>query len=148
VKSSFVGNKHVQTRTLRAAMKNVRPIGISYSIFLANLFSKAYDATKLDEDVERVRAEYQNRGYFKVLVEYPKTEIHDTGHTGFHIPLVQKGPGKAVDITIPIEEGDRYRLARITSKPNIWVCNTAALRGLFPIKDGEIFSREKVAKGL
>jgi len=147
-KITFVGNKHVKTRTLRAAMKNLRPIGIPHSIFLENLFSKTYDATKLDEDVERVRAEYQNRGYFKVLVENPKTEIHDTGHTGFHIPLVQKGPGKAVDITIPIEEGDRYRLARITFKHNKAVSNTAALRGLFPIKDGEIFSREKVAKGL
>ena len=147
-KITFVGNKHVKTRTLRAAMKNLRPIGIPHSIFLENLFSKTYDATKLDEDVERVRAEYQNRGYFKVLVENPKTEIHDTGHTGFHLPLVQKGPGKAVDITIPIEEGDRYRLARITFKHNKAVSNTAALRGLFPIKDGEIFSREKVAKGL
>jgi outer membrane protein insertion porin family len=144
----FRGNKHVNDRTLRAAMKNLKPIGIPHSIFLENLFAKTYDATKLEEDTERVRAEFQNRGYFKVLVDEPKTEIHDTGHTGFHIPGLQPGLGKSVDITMPIEEGDRYHLGTITFKNNKAIPNNAALRSLFPMKDGEIFSREKVAKGL
>ena len=147
-KITFQGNKNVNSRILRTAMKNLKPIGIPHSIFLEALFAKTYDATKLNEDVERVRAEYQNLGYFKVLVEDPKTNIHDTGHYGFHIPLIQKGPGKAVDITMPIEEGDRYRLASITFKNNKAVQDQRALRSLFPIKDGDIFSREKVAKGL
>jgi outer membrane protein insertion porin family len=147
-KIKFQGNKNVNSRTLRAAMKNLKPIGIPHSIFLENIFAKTYDATKLEEDTERVRAEYQNRGYFKVLVADPKTEIHDTGHPGFHVPLLAKGPGKSVDITIPIEEGDRYRLGGITFKGNTKLNNEKALRGLFPMKEGEIFSREKVAKGL
>jgi len=144
----FVGNKHINSRTLRAAMKNLKPIGIPRSIFLEALFAKTYDATKLNEDVERVRAEFQNRGYFKVLVDDPKTDIHDTGHTGFHVPLLQKGLGKSVDVTIPIDEGDRYRLGSVTFTNNKAVADQRALRGLFPIKDGEVFSREKVAKGL
>ena len=147
-KIRFRGNKHINDRTLRAAMKNLKPIGIPHSIFLENLFGKTYDATKLEEDTERVRAEFQNRGYFKVLVEDAKTEIHDTGHTGPHIPLIQAGLGKAVDITMPIEEGARYKLGSITFKNNKAITNTAALRSLFPIKDGEVFSREKIAKGL
>src|SRR5580658_9853368 len=144
----FRGNKHVPDRTLRAAMKNLKPIGIPHSIFLENLFSKTYDATKLEEDTERVRAEYQNRGYFKVLVDDPKTEIHDTGRTGLHIPWIQPGPGKSVDITMPIQEGERYHLGTITFKNNKAIPNSAALRSLFPMKDGDIFSREKVATGL
>ena len=147
-KIRFRGNKHIPERVLRASMKNLKPIGIPHSIFLENIFAKTYDATKLEEDTERVRAEYQNRGYFKVLVEDPKTDIHDTGHTGSHIPLLQAGAGKAVDITMPIEEGARYRLGSITFKNNKAITNTVALRNLFPIKDGDIFSREKVAKGL
>jgi outer membrane protein insertion porin family len=147
-KIRFEGNKHVPSRTLRSAMKNLKPIGVPHSIFLENLFAKTYDATKLDEDTERVRAEYQNRGYFKVLVQEPKTEIHDTGHQGFHIPLLQSGPGKAVDITMPIEEGDKYSLGEITFKNNKAVSNTKALRALFPIKDGDVFDRSKIAKGL
>jgi outer membrane protein insertion porin family len=147
-KIKFSGNKHINSRLLRRAMKNLRPIGIPHSIFLENLLSKTYDATKLNEDVERLRAEYQNRGYFKVLIEDPKTEIRDTGHTGFHVPLIQHGPGKAVDISVRIDEGDKYRLAHITFKNNKAVRDPTALRRLFPIKDGDIFSREKIAKGL
>jgi len=147
-KIKFEGNKAIKSRILRAAMKNLKPIGIPHSIFLENIFAKTYDATKLEEDTERVRAEYQNRGYFKVLVNDPKTEIHDTGHKGFHIPLLQSGAGKAVDITMPVEEGDKYRLGKITFKNNKAISNTAALRSLFPLKDGDIFSRDKIAKGL
>src|SRR5204862_3201042 len=140
-KIKFVGNKNIKSRVLRAAMKNLRPVGIPHSIFLENIFAKTYDATKLEEDTERVRAEFQNRGYFKVVVQDPKTQIHDTGTTGFHVPLIMKGPGKAVDITIPIEEGERSRLGSITFKNNKAVPNQKALRSLFPIKDGDIVSR-------
>jgi len=145
---SFQGNKNIKSRILRSAMKNLRPVGIPHSIFLENLFAKTYDATKLEEDTERVRAEYQNRGYFKANVADPKTNIHDTGRTGFRIPLIQSGPGKAVDLTMPIEEGDKYRLGKITFKNNKAISNTAALRSMFPLRDGDIFSREKIAKGL
>jgi len=147
-KIKFEGNKSINSRLLRAAMKNLRPVGIPHSIFLENLFAKTYDATKLEEDTERVRAEYQNRGYFKAAVSDAQTKIHDTGHKGFHIPLIQSGPGKAVDITMPIDEGDRYRLGKITFKNNKAITNEAFLRSLFPLKDGDIFSREKIAKGL
>jgi outer membrane protein insertion porin family len=147
-KIRFEGNKHVSSRVLRSAMKNLKPIGIPHSIFLEALFAKTYDATKLEEDTERVRAEFQNRGYFKVVVNDPKTQIRDTGHKGFHIPLLMSGPGKAVDITMTIDEGDQYRLGKITFKNNKALSNSAALRNLFPLKDGDVFSRDKIAKGL
>ncbi len=147
-KIKFEGNKNIKSRVLRAAMKNLKPVGVPHSIFLENLFSKTYDATKLEEDTERVRSEYQNRGYFKVVVNDPKTEMRDTGHKGFHIPLLMAGPGKAVDLTMPIEEGDKYRLGKVTFKGNKAITNTIALRNLIPLKDGDVFSREKIAKGL
>jgi outer membrane protein insertion porin family len=147
-KIKFEGNKNIKSRVLRAAMKNLKPVGVPHSIFLENLFSKTYDATKLEEDTERVRSEYQNRGYFKVVVNDPKTEMRETGHKGFHIPLLMAGPGKAVDLTMPIEEGDKYRLGKITFKGNKAITNTIALRNLIPLKDGDVFSREKIAKGL
>jgi outer membrane protein insertion porin family len=147
-KIRFEGNKHIKSRTLRRAMKGLRPIGIPHSIFLENLFSKTYDATKLEMDTELVREQYQNRGYQKVIVGEPKTEIHDTGSAGLRIPLIMKGPGKSVDITMPIEEGDQYRLKQITFKNNKAVGDVRVLRAQFLIKDGDIFSREKIAKGL
>src|SRR6266567_4056021 len=147
-KIKFEGNKHVKTRELRHAMHFLRPIGVPHSIFLENLLAKTYDATKLDEDMELVREAMQNRGYFKAVVGDPKTNIRDTGHSGFHIPLLQHGAGKAIDITVPIEEGDQYRLGGITFKGNKAISNTKALRSLFALKDGDIFNRQKIAKGL
>jgi len=144
----FEGNHHVTSRELRHAMRFTRPIGVPHSIFLENLFAKTYDATKLDDDMELVREDLQNHGYFKANVGQPQTVIRDTGHEGFHIPLLQHGPGKAMDITVPIDEGERYRLGEITFKGNKAIPNTKALRSLFPLKDGDVFNRQKIAKGL
>jgi len=145
----FTGNKNVNTRTLRASMKNLKPVGIPHSIFLENLFARTYDASKLDEDTERVRLEFHNRGYFEATVQDPVTKIRDTGSAaGMTIPFVRPRPGKSVDITMPIEEGDLYHLGTITFKGGKAVTNTKALRGLFQIQDGAIFNREKISKGL
>jgi outer membrane protein insertion porin family len=146
-KITFSGNRHVSSRVLRESMKNLRPIGIPHSIFLENIFSKTYDASKLNEDAERVRMAYQQKGYFKAIVEDPKTKLRDT-HSLIHIPLIQKGQGKVVDITMPIVEGDRYRLGSITFQHNKAVRNQKALRSLFPMKDGDIFNTDNVRKGL
>ncbi|MFL6299123.1 MAG: outer membrane protein assembly factor BamA [Terriglobales bacterium] len=145
-KIKFEGNKRLSSRELRAAMKNLRPIGVPHSIFLENLWAKTYDASKLSEDSERIRDEYQQKGYFKVLVQDPQTKIRDTG--GIPIPIIHHTGGKAVDITIPIEEGDKFRLKQITFKNNKAVPNSAGLRKLFPMQDGDVFNTSLVRKGL
>ena len=55
-------------------------------------------------------------------------------------------PDPAVETVDPRFE--QYRLGGITFSGNKEVTNVKALRSLFPMKDGDIFSREKVAKGL
>src|SRR5215470_11396551 len=133
-KITFQGNKHVQSRKLKAAMKNLHPIGIPNSIFLESLFSKTFDASKLDEDAERVRDALQHSGYFKAIVEDPQTKLRDTSSV-MHIPFVQKSKGgKVMDITIALTEGEKYRLKAITFKNNKAIVNTEKLRAQFPIK--------------
>jgi len=146
-KIKFEGNKALNHRELQSAMKNLKPIGIPHSIILENLFARTYDSTKLTEDAERVRYYYQTKGYFKALVGDPKTQIHDTNGVRWYYPF-KSSPGKAVDITMPVEEGQRYRLKQITFSGNKAITNTAALRALFKIKDGEIFDTEAIRKGL
>ncbi|MGC2698102.1 MAG: outer membrane protein assembly factor BamA [Candidatus Angelobacter sp.] len=146
-KIRFVGNKHVKSRTLRAAMKNLHPIGIPNSIFLEGVFAKTFDASKLEEDTERVRDAMQEHGYFKAVVDDPKTQLHDVT-TKLHIPFFQKGRGKVMDITMSIEEGDKYRLKAITFKNNKAILNTQLLRSVFPIKDGDTFDKHLIGKGL
>lgn len=144
-KIRFDGNHKVSTRELRSAMKNSKPIGIPHSLIFENLFSHTFDASKLDEDAERVRFLYQTKGYFKVLVDDPKTKIRDT-KPGF--PYIGRHGGKVVDITVPVQEGDRYRLGTITFSGGKAITNTKLLRAQFPIKDGDIFNRELIGKGL
>jgi len=146
-KIKFEGNKALSNRELQSAMKNLKPIGIPHSIFLESLFSRTYDSTKLTEDAERVRYFYQTKGYFKALVGDPKTQIHDTSGFRWYFPF-RPSPGKAVDITIPVEEGQRYRLKDITFTGNKAVTNIKALRSLFKIKDGDVFDTEAIRKGL
>jgi outer membrane protein insertion porin family len=146
-KIRFTGNKHVSSRTLRAAMKNLHPIGIPRSIFLEGIFAKTFDASKLEEDAERVREALQTFGYFKAVVDDPKTQLRDTS-TKLHVPFIQKGQGKVMDITVPIEEGEKFKLKAITFKNNKAIVNTHLLRSLFPIKDGDTFNKQLIGKGL
>ena len=53
-----------------------------------------------------------------------------------------------MDITIPIEEGEKYRLGQITFKNGKAVTNVKALRGLIPMKDGELFIIQGMRNGL
>ena len=142
----FDGNTNIPDRTLRAAMKNLKPIGIPHSIFLENLLPRTFDASKLDEDAERVRQAYRDRGYFKALTSEPKTRIHDT--VGFNPFTLHETVGKRIDILVPIEEGERYRLGGITFKGNTHVPNTRVLRAQFALKDGDYFNATVFSKGL
>ena len=127
-------------------MKNLRPVGIPHSIFLENIFARTYDASKLEEDTERVRRAMQDRGYFKAGVGDPITHIRNEGGLSFFTFRPRKG--KRIDIRIPVEEGQRYRLAGITFTGNAHVQNVKALRAQFPTKDGEWFNATAVGKGL
>lgn len=142
----FEGNKHVSSRVLRASMKNLRPIGIPHSYLFENLFARTYDESKLEEDSERVRQAYRDRGYFKASVDTPLTHIRNQG--GISIFTLRPRKGKVIDITMPVDEGDRYRLGAITFTGNKAVTNVKALRALFKMKDGDIFDATLVAKGL
>jgi outer membrane protein insertion porin family len=145
---SFTGNQHVSARELRLAMKNLRPIGIPHSIIFENLFAKTYDASKLEEDAERVRRAYQDQGYFRASTGEPLTHLRNEGGLSFFTFRPRKG--KRIDIRIPVDEGARYRLGSITFKGNKAVpdANLRALRAQFPLKDGEYFNFTAFGKGL
>ncbi|MFZ1087093.1 MAG: outer membrane protein assembly factor BamA [Terracidiphilus sp.] len=142
----FTGNQHISSLILRRSMKNLRPIGIPYSIIFENLFSQTFDATKLEEDSERVRFAYRDRGYYNAAIEEPKTQIRDEG--GLNFFTFRPNKGKRIDILLPVEEGERYRLGTITFTGNKAVNNVKALRATFAVKDGDWFNATLVGKGL
>ncbi|MFZ0744463.1 MAG: outer membrane protein assembly factor BamA [Terracidiphilus sp.] len=142
----FTGNQHLSSLYLRRSMKNLKPIGIPYSIIFENLFAKTFDSSKLEEDSERVRFAYRDKGYANAAVETPKTQIRDEG--GLNWFTFRPRRGKRIDIVMPIEEGGRYRLGTITFTGNKAVTNEKALRATFAIKDGDWFNATLVGKGL
>ena len=142
----FTGNQHISSLDLRRAMKNLRPIGIPYSLIFEDLFPRTFDSSKLDEDTERVRYAYRDKGYYNAAVETPKTQIRDQG--GLNWFTFRPNKGKRIDILMPIEEGDRYRLGTITFSGNKAVTNVKALRATFAVKDGDWFNATLISKGL
>jgi outer membrane protein insertion porin family len=142
----FTGNQHLSGLVLRRAMKNLKPIGIPYSIFFEDIFPQTFDSSKLEEDTERVRLAYRDKGYANAAIEEPKTQIRDEG--GLNFFTFRPNKGKRIDILMPVEEGARYRLGTITFTGNKAVANTKALRATFPIKDGDWFNATMIQKGL
>jgi outer membrane protein insertion porin family len=142
----FTGNQHLSGLLLRRSMKNLRPIGIPYSIVFENLFAQTFDASKLEEDTERVRHAYLDKGYYTAAVEEPKTQIRDQG--GLNWFTFRPNKGKRIDILMPVEEGARYRLGTITFTGNKAVTNVRALRATFAVKDGDWFNGTLIGKGL
>lgn len=87
-----------------------------------------------DEAAERARRAYQDLGYFKVQVD------------GKAVPIVTN-PSQ-YDIMIRIRSvGQQYRLADLNIVKAAYF-PTQQLRDLFPVQRGEIFSHEKITKGL
>ncbi|MDP9053524.1 MAG: outer membrane protein assembly factor BamA [Acidobacteriota bacterium] len=150
-KIMILGNEAFTQRDVVRAMKNLHPLGIPYSIFLEDLFPKTFDAAKLEEDKERIRDAYQKQGYFTAKALDQTLKIRDVGgaNGGFHIPLLKENkPGKVEDITIPVEEGQRYHLARIDFEGVKLFRSSEFLGRLFQMQPGDVFSTEKLRSGL
>jgi outer membrane protein assembly factor BamA len=89
-----------------------------------------------DEMGERVRASFQDRGYFKAEVKSLRFKPHD--------PL---GVPKPVTLEGEVSEGPQYKLADVIFVEN-HAFSSEKLRQQFPLKMGDLFERYKVASGL
>lgn len=89
-----------------------------------------------EEMEERVRASFQDRGYFKVEVKSLRIKPRD--------PL---GVPKPVTLEGEVFDGPRYRLGEVKFVNN-HAFSVDELRQQFPLKRGETFERGKIASGL
>ena len=89
----------------------------------------------LHEMEEKVQAEWQHYGFFKVRVTAESRELgSDSGV-------------KDVALTFQIDEGKQYRLGEMRFR-NSTQFSDVQLRQLFPISQGEIFDTQKIGEGL
>lgn len=144
------GNKVFSDRVVIRAMKNLHPIGIPYSILFENLFAKTFDSTKLDEDKDRIRNFYQEKGYFTARALDHKVEIVDTGGGKFKVPLFYPNkPGKKANLAVEIEEGSLYKLGKVNFQGvKFFRTPDALFRPIFGMGEGDVFSTAKLRKGM
>jgi outer membrane protein insertion porin family len=152
---AFQGNHVFSSRKILRSMKKSRPYAIPMWLFDMPVMSKTFDRDKLNYDLELgVRALYQNDGYFKVLVKDPVLKTVDVHRPGLPLPLplVGRERGKATNITIPIDEGEQYRMGRLvvrSADPEKGLSlRREYLESIFPLKQGDIFNVEQIRKAI
>jgi outer membrane protein insertion porin family len=111
--------------------------GVDLKKCAADLKSRIYVGPRWTDSLsEPVIKHLQDRGYFKAIVKASTQQLPDRHSTHQFV------------ITVDIDAGPQYRLEHITFRNNRVISNAQVLLNLFPVKDGEIFSREKITLGL
>ncbi len=124
----FIGNAHVSSGDLQGAMQT-RPGG--YLDFLSD--AGTYREEALQRDVQALQAVYLDRGYVMVKVGRPAVAI---------------SPDKRfIHVTIPIEEGERYKVREVKLQGQL-LDQEPRLKRMLRTKSGEFFSRAEVAADL
>ncbi len=106
----FEGNEVFNDLRLRYAMKKTKETGP------ITRFSKKdiYNPASLQEDLDNVRDLYRGAGYKNVVIGEPQIEVRAKRPDAAE-PVDQK---RRLVLTIPIEEGDRWRFGTVTLDGN------------------------------
>ncbi len=103
----------------------------------ADLKSRMYEGAEwLDYVTELVRRQcFQDKGYFKVLIE-PSSEQLPDKHRTHHFA-----------VTFNLDAGSQYRIGQISFKNNR-ALSAEELGSMFKLTSGDIFSPSKIRQGL
>ncbi len=143
-KIRFQGNTVYSSHHLVRVMKYSRPAGAPPWFYW---FHKTYDKNRILGDLEEhIRGLYQDHGYFFALPKEPEIKMTDTRRR-WPFFFYSWGRGKRVDITIPIEEGEQYRLGKFVIRGNK-LFTQEQLKPILQLKSGDLFNNSKVRKSL
>jgi outer membrane protein insertion porin family len=130
----FLGNRAVRDETLARAMEHNKAQG------LLSVLGKGgtYDATRFEEDADRIVAMYRNRGFITARVGQPDVrELDDSAD----------GSTRWIQLRVPVTEGKQYRIGTFGFEGNT-IVKGEALIGLFKLRAGDIYREEEIRKGL
>jgi outer membrane protein insertion porin family len=116
----FEGNTVFSDLRLRFSMKKTKETNLISKISKKDI----YDPAKLQEDLDKVRDLYKTVGYKNVVIGDPKVEVRALNPTAPKI----KDQNRRMYITIPIEEGERWRFGAVTLEGNQIYPNKALMR--------------------
>lgn len=135
----FEGNTVFSDSRLRWAMKKTKESG-----FVTKLLQRdVYEEAKFEEDLDNVRSVYRKAGYKNLVIGEPQIEIE-----------AQRPEAEAIEqqkrrmvITIPVEEGQRWKLGDITIEGNAQFSDELLL-GQFEKPNGGWLRSTVVDKGI
>ncbi|MDX1632291.1 MAG: outer membrane protein assembly factor BamA, partial [Thermoanaerobaculia bacterium] len=105
----FEGNTVFSDYRLKWALRKTRPSGPISRILKRDVFNPA----NYQEDIDRVRDLYREKGYKNVAIGEPELEVRALRPDA--PPAKQK---RRLFITIPIDEGERFRYGEVTIRGN------------------------------
>lgn len=106
----FEGNTVFNDLRLRLSMKKTKETGMITRLSKKDI----YDPAKLQEDLDKVRDLYRSVGYKNVVIGDPKVEVRALKPNAAET----KDQKRRMFITIPIEEGERWKFGQITIEGN------------------------------
>jgi outer membrane protein insertion porin family len=106
----FEGNTVFSDARLRLVMKNTKE-----SAFISRVSKKdLYDPAKLQEDLDKVRELYRSVGYKNVVIGDPKIDVRAANNK----PNAPADQRRRMFITIPLEEGERWKFGNVSIEGN------------------------------
>ena len=130
----FDGNQAFPDGKLRRQMKDNKPNGL-----LGFLGDATYKEARFADDADRVAEFYKNNGYAGAQVGQPQIEVLRTA---------PDGKTRWIRLRVPIDEGQQYTIGKFELTGENPKLNLEAVKALFKINEGDVYSNEKIRKGL
>lgn len=134
----FEGNTVFREARLRWEMKNTKESGVITRMFKKDIYNPA----KLAEDLDKVRDVYREAGYKNVVVGEPRIQVRTANPNA-----AQDQQKRRLVITVPIEEGNRWRFGEVRVEGNE-IFKEAALKGAFRYRPGEWLRSKRIEEGV
>jgi outer membrane protein insertion porin family len=122
---TFVGNRAIEPWELKNVMETKEATLISFITGTG-----VYQRETLRNDLRRLEAFYQTRGFLRVEVSEPDVRVDPKA--------------KGIFITITVKEQDQYRVGRLQVAGDD-LFSAAELKNLMKLQEGEIFDRSQLA---
>lgn len=134
----FEGNTVFREARLRWEMKNTKESGLITRMFKKDIYNPA----KLAEDLDKVRDVYREAGYKNAVVGEPRIQVRSSNPNA--PPDEQK---RRLVITIPVEEGNRWRFGEVRVEGNEIFKEEGLLRA-FRYRPGEWLRSKRIEEGV
>jgi outer membrane protein insertion porin family len=130
----FIGNQAVSDGALSRKMKDNK--GPGFFGFITG--GGTYHEDKFAEDADKLLEYYRDKGYITARVGQPELKVLEDS---------EDNTTRHVQLRVPITEGKRYKVGNFTFEGNN-VVKGEALRPLFKLQAGDIYSEKHIRKGL